>query len=359
MNRAHSTPDSDPTTSNVPNLAIRGVCYDAGVRYAKDFHSRPYWRADDVYRDMSTIRDQLSCNAVSIMATDPQRLLEAGQIAIDSGLFAWLQLRVIEARPKTIESTLRTLSAGAERLGRLQGGVGINVGCELTLTSRGIVPGHSFAHRGQRLPRLIMKRKHKFDRGLNSLLVRLATAVQEFFSGPVTYSAGDWETVDWSPFDYIGLDTYRDEDNAAIYAEQVSRHTAGNKPVLVTEFGCCAYRGGAERGASGYDIFNHQTDPPSITADVIRDEQVQADYLTESINTLAKAGVRGTFVFAFSEPMHLHTTDPRTDADLASFGIVKITHTAGAGPDDAEQWLPKAAFHALAQQYTALAGPVG
>ncbi|OEV03018.1 hypothetical protein AN216_13530 [Streptomyces oceani] len=306
-------------------------------------------------RDMSAIRDDLACNAVSIMGTDPQRLLEAARIAVDKGLFAWLQPRMIEARPRAIESGLRALCAGAQKL-QGHGAVGINIGCELTLTSRGIVPGRSFDHRGQRLPKLIMSRKRKFDRKLNSLLARLAAAVRESFTGPITYSAGDWESVDWSPFDYVGLDTYRDEDNAADYARQVSRHTAGEKPVLVTEFGCCAYRGAAERGASGYDILDHQTDPPSITSEVVRDEQVQADYLSESINALATTGVHGVFVFAFSEPMHLHSDEVRTDADLASFGIVKITHLAGASAGEAEQWLPKSAFQAVASRYTALHG---
>ncbi|UED83950.1 abortive infection protein [Streptomyces profundus] len=336
-------------------LPVRGVCYDAGVRYAKDFHSRPHWHPDDVRRDMTAIRDDLSCNAVSIMATDPRRLIEAADIAAELGLHAWLQPRLIEARHGAIESVMRELGPAAERLSSRHGRVGINVGCELTLTSRGIVPGRSFDHRGERLPRLIGKRKHKFDRALNGLLDRLVTAVRESFGGPITYGAGDWESVDWSRFGYVGLDTYRDERNAAFYTDQVKRHVEAGKPVLITEFGSCAYRGAAERGGSGYDVFDHRTDPPSITADVIRDEQVQADYLTESIDALTSAAVHGTFVFAFSEPMLVHTDDPTTDADLASFGIVKITRPAGPGPDESEQWTPKAALHAVARRYETLA----
>jgi hypothetical protein len=335
-------------------LPVRGVCYDAGVQYARDFHSRPHWRPDEVRRDMTAIRNDLSCNAVSIMATDPRRLIEAAAIAAECGLFAWLQPRLVEARPRAVEAALRVLGPAVEALRSEKGRVGVNVGCELSLTSRGIVPGRSFAHRGQRLPRLIGKRKPRFDKALDQLLDRLVTALRESYSGPVTYGAGDWESVDWSRFDYVGLDTYRDDYNAQVYIEQVRRHVAGGKPVLITEFGCCAYRGAAERGGSGYEIFDHRTDPPGITAEVTRDEQVQAGYLTESIDALAAAGVHGTFVFAFSEPMLLHTGDRATDADLASFGIVKITRTAGAGPDATEQWTPKAAYHAVARHYEAL-----
>ncbi|WP_216205036.1 hypothetical protein [Amycolatopsis aidingensis] len=340
-------------------LPVRGVCYDAGVRYAKDFHSRPHWRPSDVRRDMTAIRDDLSCNAVSIMATEPARLVEAGTIAAELGLFAWLQPRLIEARPNAIEAALRELGPAAERLRSQHGRVGINLGCELTLTSRGIVPGRSFDHRGRRLPRLIGRRKSTFDRALDGLLGRLATAVRATFDGPITYGAGDWESVDWSRFDYVGLDTYRDERNAPVYVDQVRRHVEGGKPVLITEFGCCAYRGAADRGASGYDILDHRTDPPSITTEVARDEQVQADYLTGSIDALASAGVHGTFVFAFSEPTLVHTADRATDTDLASFGIVKITRPGGQGPDGAEHWTPKAAFGAVARRYESLAADGG
>ncbi|MBB6171343.1 hypothetical protein HNR23_001403 [Nocardiopsis mwathae] len=304
---------------------------------------------------MTAIREDLSCNAVSIMATDPRRLIEAADIAVESGLFAWLQPRVIDGRPRATASVLRELGPAAERRRSQHGKIGINVGCELTLTSRGIVPGRLFGHRSQRLPQLIRKRKPRFDRKLNELLDRLVTVTRESFDGPITYSAGDWESVDWSRFDYVGLDTYRDERNAQVYADQVRRHVERGKPVLITEFGCCAYRGAAELGADGYDIFDHRTDPPRITAELTRDEDVQADYVTQSLDALTSAGVHGAFVFAFSEPTYVHTADPATDQDLGCFGIVKVTREAGDTPEAAEQWAPKAAYHAVARRYAAMA----
>ncbi|HSK96083.1 MAG TPA: hypothetical protein VK891_05645 [Euzebyales bacterium] len=58
-------------------LAVRGINYDAGVLYEGTFHSRPVWRPHGVRRDLAVIRDELSCNAVSIMATDNRRLAVA------------------------------------------------------------------------------------------------------------------------------------------------------------------------------------------------------------------------------------------------------------------------------------------
>jgi hypothetical protein len=34
------------------------------------------------------------------------------------------------------------------------------------------------------------------------------------FGGPVSFASGIWEDVDWSGFDVVGIDAYRDEQNA-------------------------------------------------------------------------------------------------------------------------------------------------
>lgn len=58
-----------------------------------------------------------------------------------------------------------------------------------------------------------------------------------------TYAAAPWETVDWTPFDLVGVDAYRAAYNADHFADEMRAHFAHGKPVAVTEFGTCAYRG--------------------------------------------------------------------------------------------------------------------
>ena len=331
-------------------LEFRGINYDAGVIYEGTYNSRPTWRLDDVRRDLKVIRDDLSCNAVSIMATDTQRLAEAGEIAAALGLFVWLQPRLFDVSGAEVESNLRLAATAAETLRASHPRVGLNVGCELTLSSRGMVPGGSFVRRGQLLPWFYWL-KPVYDRRLNRLLTRLTRLGHEHFGGPLTYGAGDWESVDWEPFDYVGLDTYRDGSNARRYADDLSRHVSRGKPVLVVEFGCCTYEGAAERGPNGFEVLNWRTSPPTVPDGVIRNEQVQADYISDSLDVFQSTGVNGSFLWGFSEPTLTHSTEPAQDLDVGSFGIVKVLPPDPDSSDQSEQWEPKAGFHTLAARY--------
>ena len=62
--------------------------------------------------------------------------------------------------------------------------------------------------------------------------------------------------------------------------------------MAVTEFGCCTYRGAQDRGALGWTIVDRKAQPPRLTEDVVRDEQVQADELVDVL-TMLDAGAGG------------------------------------------------------------------
>lgn len=332
------------------SLAVRGINCDAGVVYEATFHSRPDWRVDDVRRDLTVIRDALSCNAVSIMATDNQRLADAGEVAAELGLFVWLQPRLFDATGDEVVSNLSRAAAVAEDLRTRHARVGLNVGCELTLSSEGMVPGGSFIRRGQLLPWFSWL-KPVYDRRLNRLLTRLVATGREHFGGPLTYGAGDWETVRWDPFDYVGLDTYRDGSNRWRYASDLRRHVRRGKPVLVVEFGCCSYEGAAERGPNGFAVLDWRSDPPTVPSRVVRDEQVQADYIDDSLEVFTATGVHGAFLWGFSEPTLTDATNHADDLDIASFGIVKVLRPGSNNSERPERWERKAGFYTLADRY--------
>jgi membrane protease YdiL (CAAX protease family) len=338
----------------VKTLEFRGINYDAGVIYEGSYNSRPTWRLDDVRRDLRVIRDDLSCNAVSIMATDTRRLAEAGEIAAALDLFVWLQPRLFDVSGDKVSANLRLAAIAAEALRASHPRVGLNVGCELTLSSRGMLPGDSFVRRGHLLPWFYWL-KPVYDRRLNSLLASLTCIGREHFGGPLTYGAGDWESVDWEPFDYVGLDTYRDSSNARRYADDLSRHVSRGKPVLVVEFGCCSFEGAAERGPNGFEVLNWRTSPPTVPNGVVRNEQVQADYISRSLDAFESTGVHGSFLWGFSEPTLTHSTEPSEDLDIGSFGIVKVLPPDPGSSDPCEQWEPKAGFHTLAARYRQIA----
>ncbi|WP_152360666.1 abortive infection protein [Microlunatus speluncae] len=331
---------------------IRGIGYDVGVVYERDQPSRPHWRAEDVRRDLRVIADELACNAVMIMGSDNDQLAEAGAVARELGLFAWLQPRLFDHDPDEVLDHLGRAAELAEELRRQHGDVGLNVGCELSLSVNGFVPGRTFIRRGSLLPWFFWL-KPVYDRRLNRFLERAVTLARARFAGPLSYGSGPWESVDWRRFDYIGLDYYLDASNRWRFAGDVRRHVRTGRPVLITEFGCCTYQGAAERGAGGFSVIDYGTDPPTMPAQLVRSERVQADYLDESLDIFTEAGVHGTFVFGFSEPSLPTSADPIHDLDQGSFGIVKVL-PPGDRPEG-ERWQRKEAFGTLARRYGAAA----
>jgi len=96
-------------------------------------------------------------------------------------------------------------------------------------------------------------------------LREIVRAARENFAGPVTYAAAPWETVDWDLFDLVSVDAYRDAGNAAGYRDALRAYRRFGKPVAVTEFGCCTYRGAADRGGMGWMIVRRLRPRPAMT----------------------------------------------------------------------------------------------
>ncbi|MGP4021628.1 hypothetical protein [Saccharopolyspora sp. 5N708] len=162
---------------------------------------------------------------------------------------------------------------------------------------------------------------------LSGFLAEVAATVRTDFSGKITYASAPWESIDWTPFDIVGVDAYRAAYNADTFRSEVRGHLAYGKPVAITEYGTCAYSGASERGGSAWQV------PPNATAD--EDEQVR--YLTELLDIFEAEGVDTALWFtfaAFNRPGPL---------DLGSYGVVRTL--------DETRWEPKKVFHAMAARY--------
>jgi hypothetical protein len=73
-------------------------------------------------------------------------------------------------------------------------------------------------------------------------LTKTNEAVRQVFHGKVTYaSVARLETVDWSLFDFVSIDMYRDKLTKDTYGDLIKRYFVHSKPVVITEFGCCTY----------------------------------------------------------------------------------------------------------------------
>jgi hypothetical protein len=320
-----------------------GITYDTGFRPGGRL-SRERFDHETVRREMRVIADRLHCHAVRVTGDDPGRLAVAGRYAAEAGLEVWFSPFPCEQEPGPMLRLFEECAGHAEDLRRGGAEVVFVTGCELSLFAAGFLPGEDVFHRIEAVmsgdpevvaafPGLVRK--------VDDFLAEAAGTVRRRFGGRVTYASGLWEDVDWAPFDIVSVDAYRDESNAAGFRADLRRRFAYGKPVVVTEFGCCAYRGASDRGGTGWMIADRTAS--RIDGDYVRDESEQVTYLRELLEIFEAEGVDGAFWFTFAGYGLPHRANPREDLDLASYGVVKFL--------DETRWEPKEVFHALATTY--------
>ena len=332
----------------------KGINYDVGIEYFQEYRSRPTFDPGVVQRELAIIKDDLHCNAVRISGTDPDRLVVAAKAALELGLEVWLSPHLHDKTPEeTLAYTLRCAEA-AEGLRKKWPALVLIVGCELTWFMRGIMKGDTFMERlGNPWAMLKLKWLGWHNRPLNAFLTKACKAVREVFHGQITYASAPIEKVDWSLFDFVGLDYYRGAKNRDTYGERLQRHFASGKPVVITEVGLCCYRGAEDKGARGFMIVD-AANPRQfrLDGDYVRDEALQARELIDLLKIIEASGAEGAFAFTFVTPALVHNADPRLDIDMAGYGIVKSYPAGKHGtiyPD--MTWDPKEAFKALAAYY--------
>jgi hypothetical protein len=337
-----------------------GVNYDTGLN-ADGYSTRKRFDDPVVRRELQIIADDLHATAVRVSGDDPQRIARAGEHALAAGLELWFSPIPVNLEPDALPGYFARCAREAERLRRAhEGRVVLVLGCEISLWCAGFLPGG-----GTALGRIATVTdpdlRHKPDvmAALASGLERARHAHQDIvpvarekFAGPLTYAAAPWETVDWQLYDLVSVDAYRDADNAADYRDALRAYRRFGKPVAVTEFGCCTYRGAASRGGLGWMIADGKSDPPLIPGTYERDEEEQVRYLHEMLAVYETEGIDSAFWFTFAgfeQPRH--PTDPHRDLDLASYGVVAVLQNAHGTTYPDMTWEPKQVFGALAAAY--------
>ena len=347
----------------------KGVSYDVG-RFM-GFNWRPHFDQKTVNRELAIIKNDLHCNAVRICGLDINRLMIAAQAAIEQGLEVWLSPELWDKNPKQTLNYILKAASAAERLRQCYPErLVFSIGSELTLFMQGIVEGRNFSSRIKN-PKLISRLKAgEHNKPLNEFLRKANAAVRGEFHGKVTYASLVWEAVDWSIFDYVGVDYYRINRIEDKYVEMLKPSFSHNKPVVITEFGYGTCQGGL--GSEGFlsssglggdiiDIksqFLHQLPllgrfvRPRTKGNHVRDEQWQARKLVENLSILDSVGVDGAFVSQFLSQITPYSDNPKYDLDMASASLVKYLDDGKHGvtyPD--MTWEPKESFRAVAEYY--------
>jgi hypothetical protein len=347
----------------------RGVHYDTGTVFRGPGYAISTRRAgldlSVVRRELEIIRDDLHANAVRIVGSDVGRLTAVAEIALDLGLEVWFSPALFEYSPDETTTRLVTASEAAARLEAAHPGRVILVaGSELTLFMPGILAGKNVVGRLQSLKAdPAQLRNGKLDAYLAALVPRLRAG----FAGPLTYASLAFEQLDWGPFDYVGVDHYRESRTKGRYLEMLQPFLATGKPVLVTEFGMRTFQGAESSGALGFGVTDTtrlwlHTRPligrffrPRLNGTFERDEAMQARELAETLDELERSGVAGALVSTFATPEAYTDEDPRYDLDMDSMSLVKALPGGRHGTVYLDMaWEPKESFAAVADHF---AGP--
>ena len=329
----------------------KGVCYDAG-RVMLGEQWRPTFDSHLVHRELEIIKQDLHCNAVRICGLDLDRLLMATEDALTQGFDVWFSPEMWDrSQEETLDYLVKAATA-VEQLRQISSHrLVFSVGSELTLFMQGIVEGTNFLERMSHPAFWERIKAGEHNKPLNTFLRNANEAIRQVFHGDVTYVSVPLETVDWSVFDLVGVDLYRETRIKEAFGGIIQRYFAHHKPVFIGEFGCCTYQGAEDTGGRGWAIVDWRAEPRQLNGEYVRDEGVQARELSEVLRIFDSVGVDGAFVFTFVSPTSPWNEDPKYDLDMASYSLVKsFVNTHGTTYPDMP-WEPKESFAAVSEYY--------
>lgn len=336
-------------------MRAKGITYDTGFMH-RGQSTRATFDPMVVKREMRVIREDLHCTAVRVTGGDPDRLELAAAHAADAGLEVWFCPFTCGLTADGLLDLLADCAGRAERLRRRGAEVVFVTGSELSLFTIGFLPGTTIEDRLGVLaaPDRLREARAALPARINAFLARALQMVRARFGGKVTYASLPFEGIDWTPFDFIATDAgYRSVEIAHRYSQDIRAAVAQGKPLAITEFGCTTHRGAADKGGRGDVIVERDADGRAVRLNgaYTRDEAEQARYLEEVLDVFAAEGVDSAFVNTFARYDLPHREDPRTDLDMASYGVVKVFEDRLGGTYPNMPWEPKAAFTALAEYY--------
>ncbi|GKT61674.1 abortive infection protein [Colletotrichum tofieldiae] len=336
-------------------MKYRGVVYDVGLHFSPETPSVDPFNPDLVAHDLRVIADDLHANAVRIEGESIPRLVATARAAHAVGLSVFFNPWKMHAADDIVRAYLAEAAKAAEDLR----GEGLDIvfvaQCEYTLFNEGIIPGATLMERvkclGEHLGKAVGGARppdglREASERLNKVLGSFLQEIRPVFHGRVTYSAGTWEAVDWTLFDLVGVDHYRQGENESEYLAGLERYRC-DKPLAVMEFGCCAYEGAAALGAGGFMLLEGSN--PDGTGNFAGgfvprySETEQADYIDTLVRLLAGASVDAAFVYVFSFPTYRAGEGAR-NLDMMSFSLVKTWPEADERSKMMPPWEAKESF---------------
>ncbi|WP_416960953.1 abortive phage infection protein [Streptomyces sp. Agncl-13] len=334
-------------TRGRPGLRHHGVVYTVGEGETP----ATAWNPRRMRTDLRAIRDALHADTVDVTGDGVDRLTATAAEAAELGLHIWLQPTLADVPERDILEHLAETGRFAERLRRQGASVDFSVGCEFWLFVPGIVPGATVLDRVQNILDGTFdpaKTQHR----LNAFTKKAAALGRSVFHGNLSYAAAQDDEVDWTLFDVVGIDYYSYFRQPADYVKELRSYQRWGKPVTITEFGTCAYKGAEKTAGMGWNVVDYDKDPEEIKGQLTRSEHTQAAYVTGLLEVFESMNLYGAMAFEFVTPDAPHRAhDPRHDLDMASYSITRTVKDRPYDPSSPWHWEPKEAFHALARRY--------
>jgi hypothetical protein len=322
-------------------LKHRGIVYTVGEGETPG----TAWSERRMRDDVRVIRDELHADSVEVTGDGVERLNALASEVAERGMHVWLQPTLGDVPEREILEHLAESARHGERLRRQGAQVTLAVGCEFWLFVPGILPGDDVFERIENL------QKGNFDllkmqKRLARFTAKAAAVGRSVFRGKLSYAAMQDETfenVDWGLFDIVGIDYYSYLPRKADYVRELRKFLRWGKPLAITEFGTCAFKGAPELGGMAWN---------ADIEDMVRSERTQAAYLTDLLDVFESMNLHAAMTFEFISADAPHRPDdPRHDEDKATYAIVKVIKDRPDDPNSNWHWEPKEAFHAVARHY--------
>ncbi len=282
-------------------IKYKGMNYAAAC-VTPEFDTTPRTIPDheELDEQLSTIHDELGCNAIFIEAGAgyEDKLIEACELAIQKGFDRiYVHAKYMHFTLDDTIDKLRTFAPAVTKLRKSSNSVVWAIGAEFTYAIKGIIPGDTFKDQQKWIHEhhndYIDNQKANIPRAFQ----RILPIIKSNYDYPVAYAAGKNEVdlVPWGDpvFESICWNAYLQPaygEDEQFLINKLSELRRFGKPIISSEFGSATYKGAA---VSATTAVGYQGQP--------YDEDEQANSIDRYCKMLNRAPIDGAFVYIYNE----------------------------------------------------------
>jgi len=283
------------------HLKHKGISYFAGP-IPPDWAGGPNPSHDEMDEQLDTIRNELGCNAVIIMAGGDyeDKLIECGHVAIEKGFQRiHIQPRYMGASPDETVERIGKFAPKVRELRQVSDAVIYSLGHEFGLETA-IIRGDSWSERLKNFMKQDQNDREKIRTTLRKMFKDILTVCEENYGYTLSYAAIAYPEADIVPwedpaFESVGLDVILepwDYSTESWFLDLLSSLKKFSKPVESMEAGCMTFTG-AGRIAGTAPLHTPETQN--------YDEDEQANWIKRYCDFLNRARIDGYFYTQYND----------------------------------------------------------